>query len=81
MPTSGRWISSAALRPNAPSGTRRTRTRADLATEGMALEPNEAALFDLFREEAVPPSLATQITLKLMEHFDVETQTEKADDA
>ncbi|WP_375428910.1 hypothetical protein [uncultured Sphingomonas sp.] len=47
----------------------------------MALEPNEAALFDLFREEAVPPSLATQITLKLMEHFDVETQTEKADDA
>lgn len=41
--------------------------RANLAIEDMALEPNEAALFDLFREEAVPPELATRIALKLLD--------------
>lgn len=41
--------------------------RANLAIEDMALEPNEAALFDLFREEAVPPDLATRIALKLLD--------------
>lgn len=43
-------------------------SRADLAIENMALEPNEAALFDLMRDEAVPPALATQIVLRLMDH-------------
>lgn len=40
-------------------------SRADLAIEGMPLEPNEAALFDLMRDEAVPPELATRIVLDL----------------
>lgn len=42
--------------------------RANLAISDMALEPNEAALFKLLRDEAVPPDLAVQITLRLMDH-------------
>lgn len=48
-------------------------SRADLAIENMALEPNEAALFDMMLDEAVPPELCTQITLKLMDHPDAPT--------
>ena len=36
-------------------------SRANLAIEGMALDPDEAALFDMLRDEAVPPPLATRI--------------------
>lgn len=39
--------------------------RANLAIEGMALEAQEDALFDMLRDEAVPPPLATAIVLKL----------------
>ena len=35
-------------------------SRANLAIEDMALDPDDAALFDMFRDEAVPPPLATQ---------------------
>lgn len=38
--------------------------RANLAIEGMALAPDNAALFDMLREEAVAPPLATAIVLK-----------------
>lgn len=44
--------------------------RANLAIEGMALEAQEDALFDMLREEAVPPPLATAIILKLLDHPD-----------
>jgi hypothetical protein len=47
-------------------------SRANLAIEGMALEPDEDALFDMLREEAVPPPLATQIILKLLCHPDAD---------
>src|SRR3546814_3845829 len=36
----------------------------------MALEPDDCALFDMLREEAVPPPLATAIVLKLLGHPD-----------
>lgn len=42
--------------------------RANLAIEGMALDAGEEALFDMLREEAVPPPLATAIVLKLLDH-------------
>lgn len=45
---------------------------ANLAIEDMALEPDDAALFDMFREEAVPPPLATQILLRLLDHSDAD---------
>ena len=45
-------------------------SRANLAIEGMALEPDDDALFDMLREEAVPPPLATAILLRLMDHPD-----------
>lgn len=44
--------------------------RANLAIEGMDLTPDEAALFDMLRDEAVPPPLATQILLRLYDHPD-----------
>ena len=44
-----------------------TNSRANLAIEGMTFEPDEEALFDMMLEEAVPPSLATQIILKLLD--------------
>ena len=47
-------------------------SRANLAIEDMALEPDDAALFDLFRDEAVPPPLATQILLRLLDHPDAD---------
>ncbi|WP_296223104.1 hypothetical protein [uncultured Sphingomonas sp.] len=47
-------------------------SRANLAIEGMALEPDEDALFDMLRVEAVPPPLATQIILKLLNHPDAD---------
>ena len=36
-------------------------SRANLAIENMSLDPQEDALFDMLREEAVPPPLATAI--------------------
>ena len=47
-------------------------SRANLAIEDMALEPNDTALFDMFRDEAVPPTLATQILLRLLDHSDAD---------
>ncbi|KHA63816.1 MULTISPECIES: hypothetical protein [Sphingomonadaceae] len=47
-------------------------SRANLAIEDMALEPDEDALFDMLRDEAVPPPLATQILLKLLGHPDAD---------
>lgn len=47
-------------------------SRANLAIEGMALEMDEHLLFDMLRDEAVPPALATQIVLKLLGHPDAD---------
>lgn len=47
-------------------------SRANLAIEGLALEPDEVGLFDMLRNEAVPPTLATQIVLKLLGHPDAD---------
>src|SRR3546814_17279212 len=41
--------------------------RANLAIEGMDLDLAEHALFDMLREESVPPPLATAIVLKRSE--------------
>lgn len=46
--------------------------RANLAIENMALTTDEDALFDMLREEAVPPPLATAIVLKLLGHPDAD---------
>lgn len=46
--------------------------RANLAIEGMTLDADEHALFDMLREEAVPPPLATAILLKLLDHPDAD---------
>lgn len=46
--------------------------RANLAIEGMALTPEDDALFDMLRDEQVPPPLATQILLKLLGHPDAD---------
>lgn len=43
-------------------------SRANLAIRGMALDPQDEALFDMLRDEAVPPPLATSIILKLPGH-------------
>jgi len=40
--------------------------------EGLEFSPVEDALFDMLRVEAVPPELATQIVLKLMDHPDAD---------
>lgn len=45
-------------------------SRANLAIESMDLTSDEDALFDMLRDEAVPPPLATQIVLKLLGHPD-----------
>jgi hypothetical protein len=47
-------------------------SRANLAIEGMALQTDEHLLFDMLRDEAVPPALATQIILKLLDHPDAD---------
>lgn len=46
--------------------------RANLTIEGMALDAGEDALFDMLRDEAVPPPLATAILLKLLDHPDAD---------
>lgn len=46
--------------------------RANLAIEDMALGADDAALFDMLRDEAVPPPLATAIVLKLFGHPDAD---------
>ena len=46
--------------------------RANLAIEGMALTPEDDALFDMLRDEWVPPALATQILLKVLGHPDAD---------
>lgn len=40
--------------------------------EGLAYLPVEEALFDMLRDEAVPPELATQIILRLQDHPDAD---------
>lgn len=47
-------------------------SRANLAIEGMALSADDEALFDMLRDEAVPPPLATQILLRLLDHPDAD---------
>ena len=47
-------------------------SRANLAIEGMALDADDHALFDMLRDEAVPPPLATAILLKLHDHPDAD---------
>lgn len=47
-------------------------SRANLTIEGMAMETDEHLLFDMLRDEAVPPPLATQIILKLLNHPDAD---------
>lgn len=47
-------------------------SRANLAIENMDLTANENAFFDMLRDEAVPPPLATQILLKLLDHPDAD---------
>lgn len=47
-------------------------SRANLAIEGMAPTPDEDALFDMLRDEAVPPPFATRIVLKLLGHPDAD---------
>ncbi len=46
--------------------------RANLTIEGMALTPEDDALFDMMRDERVPPALATQILLRLLGHPDAD---------
>lgn len=40
--------------------------------EGLVFSPSEDALFDMLRDEAVPPELATQIILRLHDHPDAD---------
>lgn len=47
-------------------------SRANLAIEGMTLDADDTALFDMLRDEAVPPPLATAILLKLHDHPDAD---------
>lgn len=42
-------------------------SRANLAIEDMALASNEAELFDMLLDEAVPPALASKIVAALIE--------------
>ena len=61
-------------------------SRANLAIEGITLTPEDDALFDMLRDERVPPILATQILLKLLGHPDADpelviTAASQTDDA
>ena len=47
--------------------------RANLEIEGMALTPGDEALFDLMRDERVPPALCSQILLRLFGHPDADS--------
>ena len=49
-------------------------SRANLAIEGMTLSADDEALFDMLRDEAVPPPLATQILLRLLDHPDADPE-------
>ena len=49
-------------------------SRANLAIEGMDLATDEHLLFDMLRDEAVPPPLATQILLRLLDHPDADPE-------
>lgn len=40
--------------------------------EDIEFTPNEAALFDMMLDEAVPPTVATQIVLRLLDHPDAD---------
>lgn len=42
-------------------------SRANLAIEDMALASNEAELFDMLLDEAVPPALASKVVAGLIE--------------
>ncbi|MBI0477480.1 hypothetical protein D9601_19275 [Sphingomonas sp. MA1305] len=46
--------------------------RANLAIEGIPLTAEDDALFDMLRDERVPPSLATAILLRLLGHPDAD---------
>lgn len=46
--------------------------RHDLYIEDNPLTPNEAALFDMMMDEAVPPTLVTRIVAKLLDHPDAD---------
>ena len=46
--------------------------RANLTIEDMALSAEDDALFDMLRDERVPPPLATQILLRLLGHPDAD---------
>lgn len=47
-------------------------SRANLAIEDMALEPNDEAFFDMMLDEAVPPPLVSQVLLRLYDHPDAD---------
>lgn len=42
-------------------------SRANLAIEGMELDANEAAVFDMMLEEAVPPALVSKIVVDFIQ--------------
>ena len=46
--------------------------RANLAIEGMVLSAEDGSLFDMLRDERVPPALTTQILLRLLGHPDAD---------
>lgn len=46
--------------------------RANLAIEGIPLTAEDDALFDMLRDERVPPPLTTQILLRLLGHPDAD---------
>ena len=47
-------------------------SRANLAIEGMTLSAGDGALFDMLRDDRVPPPLASAILLKLHDHPDAD---------
>lgn len=47
-------------------------SRANLVIEDMIPTPNEDAFFEMMLVEAVPPPLATQILLRLLDHPDAD---------
>jgi hypothetical protein len=49
-------------------------SRANLMIEGLTLNADDEVLFDMLRDEAVPPPLATQIILKLLNHPDADPE-------
>ena len=46
--------------------------RANNEIEGHAYTENETAFFKMLRDESVPPELATQVLLRLMDHPDAD---------